>query len=71
MVIAILITFILLIICTLPVWKLTEILLKKFTNVNIKLVWVQIIIDIPSIIIGYNIAYFLVELYAKHLGIQT
>ena len=68
--IGILIAFILVMFCSLPIWKATEILLKKFTNINVNLLWVQILIDIPCIIIGYNLAYFLVKLYAKYLGIE-
>ena len=70
MFVVVLITLIVLLICTLPVWKLIDGLLRKFTNINVNLVWVQILIDIPSIFIGYNIAYFLIKLYAKHLGMQ-
>lgn len=69
MLIVMLVTLILLMICTLPIWKLIEILLKKFTKINVNLVLIQILIDIPSVLIGYDIAYFLVKLYAKHLGI--
>ena len=44
---------------TLPVWKLVEILLNKYTDINTRLVIVQILIDIPSIIIGYYIFYLI------------
>ncbi|NRU52386.1 hypothetical protein [Clostridium beijerinckii] len=57
-------------ICSLPIWKLSEIILKKYTNINTNLVWVQVLIDIPAIIIGYNAAYYLVSVYANYLGIK-
>jgi hypothetical protein len=57
-------------ICSLPIWKLSEILLKKYTNINTNLVWVQVLIDIPAIIIGYNMAYYLVSVYASYLGLK-
>ena len=52
---------------TLPIWKLAEMLLNKYTDINIRLVRVQILIDIPSIIFGYYIFYFILLIYAKYL----
>jgi hypothetical protein len=67
---AYIIGFCLVMICSLPICKLIEILLIKFTKINTNLLWIQILIDIPCIILGYNISYAIVKLYAKHLGLN-
>ena len=62
--------FFLVMIFSLPLCKLIDILLTQFTNINTNLIWVQILIDIPCIVVGYNISYSLVKLYANYLGIK-
>lgn len=64
------ICFVAVMICSLPIWKLIDVLLKRFTNINANLIWVQILIDIPSVLIGYWIFYFIVFQYAKYLGFR-
>ena len=53
-----------------PIIKVIELLLKKFTKINPNLVWVQLLIDIPSIYVGYEIFYQVLLLYMKYLVIE-
>lgn len=53
-----------------PIIKVIELLLKKFTKINPNLVWVQLLIDIPSIYVGYEIFYQVLLLYMNYLGIE-
>jgi hypothetical protein len=53
-----------------PIIKIIEVILKKFTRINTNLIWVQLLIDVPSIYIGYEIFYYVLLLYIKYLGIE-